>query len=166
MLDCGVLQWPCFWDQFVAAVDSTDLPDDSNFSYIRVSLKGEHKAAICFAGSHTLFDTSGIDGDKFRVILNLPILNRLRRELRLEWSRDGKGDESDLKFSLPYPEKYIQWSEGCKFFYSRWSLVLSFLWKNDIRKSLPHVLNRLLPLWSPVKPTLSVEKVMIPLRNV
>ena len=46
MFDCGVLQWPCLWDQFVAAVDSTDLPDDSKFSYIRASLKGEHKAAI------------------------------------------------------------------------------------------------------------------------
>ena len=36
-----VLQWQSFWDQFVAAVDSTDLPDVSKFSYLRASLEGE-----------------------------------------------------------------------------------------------------------------------------
>ena len=41
-----VLQWQSFWDQFVAAVDSTDLPDVSKFSYLRASLEGEPKAAI------------------------------------------------------------------------------------------------------------------------
>ena len=36
-----VLQWQSFWDQFVAAVDSTDLPDVSKFSYLGASLEGE-----------------------------------------------------------------------------------------------------------------------------
>ena len=120
----------------------------------------------CFAGSHTFLDMSGIDCDKYRVILTLPILSRLRRELRLEWSRDGKGFKSDLKLLLAFPEKEIQWRECFKCFYTRWGLVLSFLWKNVIRKLLPPLLSRLLPPWSPVRPTVSVEKVMIPLRKV
>ena len=41
-----MLQWQSFWDQFVAAVDSTDLPDASKFSYLRASLEGEAKAVI------------------------------------------------------------------------------------------------------------------------
>ena len=36
-----MLQWQSFWEQFVAAVDSTDLPDVSKFSYLRASLEGE-----------------------------------------------------------------------------------------------------------------------------
>ena len=41
-----VLQWQSFWNQFVAAVDSTDLPDVSKFSYLRASSEREPKAAI------------------------------------------------------------------------------------------------------------------------
>ena len=41
-----VLQWQSFRDQFVAAVDSTDLSGVSKFSYLRASLEGEPKAAI------------------------------------------------------------------------------------------------------------------------
>ena len=46
MFNGDMLQWQSFWDQFVAAVDSTDLPDVSKFSYLRASLEGEPKAAI------------------------------------------------------------------------------------------------------------------------
>ena len=41
-----VLQWQSFWDQFVAVVDSTDLPDVSKFSYLRASSEREPKTAI------------------------------------------------------------------------------------------------------------------------
>ena len=41
-----VLQWPSFWDQFEANVDSTDLPVISKFSYLRTLLEGEPKRAI------------------------------------------------------------------------------------------------------------------------
>ena len=165
-----VLQWQSFWDQFVAAVDSTDLPDVSKFSYLRASLEGEPKAAIqglsltsahyasaCkilkdrFGRKETIFFTHiqkllnlsvpskcsvfalwklnddlqahtrslatlGIDGDKYGVILTPLILSRVPLELRLEWSRDGKGHKSDLKFLLFFLEKEIQRRERSQMF--------------------------------------------------
>ena len=165
-----VLQWQSFWDQFVAAVDSTDLPDVSKFSYLRASLEGEPKTAIqglsltsahyasaCkilkdrFGRKETIIFTHiqkllnlsvpskcsvsalwklnddlqahtrslatlGIDGDKYGVILTPLILSRVPQELRLEWSRDGKGHESDLKFLLSFLEKEIQWRERSQMF--------------------------------------------------
>ena len=165
-----VLQWQSFWDQFVAAVDSTDLPDVSKFSFLRASLEGEPKAAIqglsltsahyasaCkilkdrFGRKETIIFTHiqkllnlsvpskcsvsalwksnddlqahdrslatlGIDGDKYGVILTPLILSRVPQELRLEWSRDGKGHESDLKFLLSFLEKEIQRRERSQMF--------------------------------------------------
>ena len=156
-----VLQWQSFWDQFVAAVDSTDLPDVSKINYLRASLEGEPKAAIqglsltsahyasvckilkdrfghketiifthiqklldlsmpskCSVSAlwklnddlqaHTLsLATLGIGGDKYGVILTPLILSRVPQELRLEWSRYGKGHESDLKFLLSFLEKKV-----------------------------------------------------------
>ena len=147
-----VLQWQSFWDQFVAAVDTIDLPDVSKFSYLRASLGGEPKAAIQGLSLTSAHDASArkilkdrfgrketiifthiqkllnlsvpskcsvstlwklnddlqahtcslttlkIDGDKYGVILTPLILSHMPQELRLEWSRDGKGHESDLKF--------------------------------------------------------------------
>ena len=154
-----VLQRQIFWDQFVAAVDSIDLPDVSKFSYLRASLEGEPKAAIqglsltsapyasarkilkdrfgrketvifthvqkllnlsvpskCSVSAlwklnddlqaHTCsLATLKIDGDKYGVILTPLILSHMPQELTLEWSRDGKGHESDLKFLLSFLEK-------------------------------------------------------------
>lgn len=42
----NVLEWPSFWDQFIAAVDSTDLPDVTKFTYLRSLLEGEAKESI------------------------------------------------------------------------------------------------------------------------
>ena len=47
-------------------------------------------------------DALGIDGDKYGVILTPLILSRLPQDIRLEWSREGKGHESDLKFLLEF----------------------------------------------------------------
>ena len=184
-----VLQWQSFWDQFVAAVDSTDLPDVSKFSYLRASLEGEPKAAIqglsltsahyasaCkilkdrFGRKETIIFTHiqkllnlsvpskcsvsalwklnddlqahtrslatlGIDGDKYGVILTPLILSRVPQELRLEWSRDGKGHESDLKFLLSILEKEIQRRERSQMFQE--SLGPSF--KSSVEERRPRV---------------------------
>ena len=181
-----VLQWQSFWDQFVAAVDSTDFPDVSKFSYLRASLEGEPKAAIqglsltsahyasaCkilkdrFGRKETIIFTHiqkllnlsvpskcsvsalwklnddlqahtrslatlGIDGDKYGVILTPLILSRVPQELRLEWSRDGKGHESDLKFLLSFLEKEIQRRERSKMFQE--SLGPSFKYSVEERR--------------------------------
>ena len=184
-----VLQWQSFWDQFVAAVDSTDLPDVSKFSYLRASLEGEPKAAIqglsltsahyasaCkilkdrFGRKETIIFTHiqkllnlsvpskcsvsalwklnddlqahtrslaalGIDGDKYGVILTPLILSRVPQELRLEWSRDGKGHESDLKFLLSFLQKEIQRREKSQMFQE--SLGPSF--KSSVEERRPRV---------------------------
>ena len=184
-----VLQWQSFWDQFVAAVDSTDLPDVSKFSYLRASLEDEPKAAIqglsltsahyasaCkilkdrFGRKETIIfshiqkllnlsvpskcsvsalwklnddlqahtrslATLGIDGDKYGVILTPLILSRVPQEVRLEWSRDGKGHESDLKFLLSFLEKEIQRRERSQMFQE--SLGPSF--KSSVEERRPRV---------------------------
>ena len=183
-----VLQWQSFWDQFVAAVDSTDLPDVSKFSYLRASLEGEPKAAIqglsltsahyasackilkdrfgreetiifshiqkllnlsvpskCSVSAlwklnddlqaHTRSLALGIDGDKYGVILTPLILSRVPQELRLEWSRDGKGHESDLKFLLSFLQKKIQRRERSQMFQE--SLGPSF--KSSVEERRPRV---------------------------
>ena len=58
-----VLQWQSFWDRFIAAVDSTDLPDVSKFSYLRASLEGEPKAAI-----HGLSLTSAYYASAYKIL--------------------------------------------------------------------------------------------------
>ena len=50
----------------------------------------------------------GIDGDKYGVILTPLILSRLPQDIRLEWSREGKGHESDLTFLLEFLQSEIQ----------------------------------------------------------
>ena len=199
-----VLQWQSFWDQFVAAVDSTDLPDVSKFSYLRASLEGEPKAAIqglsltsahyalaCkilkdrFGRKETIIfshiqkllnlsvpskcsvsalwklnddlqahtrslATLGIDGDKYGVILTPLILSRVPQELRLKWSRDGKGHESDLKFLLSFLEKEIQWRERSQRFQE--SLGPSF--KSSVEERRPRVATAsVLQATSTVKPS-------------
>ena len=215
-----VLQWQSFWDQFVAAVDSTDLPDVSKFSYLRASLEGEPKAAIqsvsltsahyasaCkilkdrFGRKETIIFTHiqkllnlsvpskcsvsalwklnddlqahtrslatlGIDGDKYGVILTPLILSRVPQELRLEWSRDGKGHESDgtSSFCYLFLRKKFNGEKGHKCFRSLWGQVLSPPLRNVGRELQLPQRSRLLPPWSPVRPAVFVGKI-IPLRN-
>ena len=79
--------------------------------------------------------TLGIDGDKYGVILTPLILSRMPQELRLEWSRDGKGHESDLKFLLSFLEKEIQRRERSQMFQE--SLGPSF--KSSVGERRPRV---------------------------
>ena len=199
-----VLQWQSFWDQFVAAVDSTDLPDVSKFSYLRASLEGEPKAAIqglsltsahyasaCkilkdrFGRKETIIFTQiqmllnlsvpskcsvsalwklnddlqahtrslatlGIDGDKYGVILTPLILSRVPQELRIKWSRDGKGHESELKFLLSFLEKEIQRRERSQMFQE--SLGPNF--KSSVEEHRPRVATAsVLQATSTVKPS-------------
>lgn len=41
-----VLEWQAFWDQFMAVVHNSDLPEISKFTYLRSLLEGEAKEAI------------------------------------------------------------------------------------------------------------------------
>ena len=165
-----VLEWPSFWDQFVATVDASDLPVVSKFSYLLSLLKGEAKQAVqglsmtskhydaackilkdrygrkeriifthiqkllnitipakCSVSvlwklsddllAHTRsLEALGIDGDQYGVILTPLVLSRLPQDIRLEWSRDGEGHESDLGFLLTFLEKEIQRRERSQVF--------------------------------------------------
>jgi hypothetical protein len=42
------LQWQPFWEQFDAAVDSSDIPDVTRLNYLRYLLTGDAK--ICVSG--------------------------------------------------------------------------------------------------------------------
>ena len=42
----NVTDWTAFWEQFEVAVDNTDLPDVTKFTYLRTLLKGEAKQAV------------------------------------------------------------------------------------------------------------------------
>ena len=52
-----------------------------------------------------------ITGEQYGAILTPMILSRLPQDIRLEWSRDGEGHESDLEFLLKFLSKEIQWRE-------------------------------------------------------
>ena len=57
----------------------------------------------------------GIDGKQYWVILTPMILSRMPHDIRMEWSRDGAGHESDLNFLLKFREKEIQVVRDRKF---------------------------------------------------
>ena len=58
--------------------------------------------------SHTRsLEALGICGTQYGVILTPLILSRLPQEVRLEWSREGEGHESDLSYLLKFLEKEI-----------------------------------------------------------
>ena len=50
----------------------------------------------------------GIVGSQYGVILTPLILSRLPQEVRLEWSREAEGKESDLSFLLDFLKKEVQ----------------------------------------------------------
>ena len=58
----------------------------------------------------------GIDGKQYGVILTPMILSQMPRDIRMEWSRDGGGHESDLNFLLKFLEKEIQRRERSQVF--------------------------------------------------
>ena len=70
-------------------------------------------------------ESLGIDGDKYGVILTPLILSRLPQDIRLEWSREGKGKESDLKFLLEFLKGEIQRRERSQMFRETISPVAS-----------------------------------------
>ena len=56
--------------------------------------------------SHTRsLEALGICGTQYGVILTPLILSRLPQDVRLEWSREGEGPESDLSYLLKFLEK-------------------------------------------------------------
>ena len=58
--------------------------------------------------SHTRsLEALGICGTQYGVILTPLILSRLPQDVRLEWSREGEGHESDLSYLLKFLEKEI-----------------------------------------------------------
>ena len=74
--------------------------------------------------AHTRFlATLGIDGAKYGVILIPLFLSCVPQELRLEWSRDGKGHESDLKFCYLFLRKNFSGEKDNKCFRSLWGHV-------------------------------------------
>ena len=59
--------------------------------------------------SHTrALENLGIAGSQYGVILTPLILSRLPLEVRLEWSREAEGKESDLDFLLDFLKKEVQ----------------------------------------------------------
>jgi len=50
----------------------------------------------------------GVKGDTCGVFLTPLILSRLPDDIRMEWSRDGEGKESDLKFLLTFLQREIK----------------------------------------------------------
>ena len=61
-------------------------------------------------------ESLGIDGDKYGVILTPLISSCLPQDIRLEWSREGIGKESDLKFLLEFLKGEIQRRERSQMF--------------------------------------------------
>ena len=47
-------------------------------------------------------ESLGVKGDKYGLFLTPVILSRLPNDIRMEWSRDGEGHESDLDFLLKF----------------------------------------------------------------
>ena len=70
-------------------------------------------------------ESLGIDGDKYGVILMSLILSRLPQDIRLEWSRETKGKENDLKFLLEFLKGEIQRRERSQMFRETISPVAS-----------------------------------------
>ena len=52
-------------------------------------------------------ESLGIDGDKYGVILTPLILSRFLQDIRFEWSREGNGKKSNLKFLLEFLKSEI-----------------------------------------------------------
>ena len=67
--------------------------------------------------SHTRsLEALGICGTQYGVILTPLILSRLPQDVRLEWSREGEGHESDLSYLLEFLEKEIMRRERSQVF--------------------------------------------------
>lgn len=58
----------------------------------------------------------GINGDQYGVVLTPVILSRLPQDIRLEWSRESLGHESDLEWLLKFLQKEIQRRERSETF--------------------------------------------------
>ena len=50
----------------------------------------------------------GVKGDQYGLFLTPVILSRLPHDIRLEWSREGSGHESDLKWLLKFLQREIE----------------------------------------------------------
>lgn len=165
------IEWTTFWERFTAAVDETDLPKVTKFTYLQSLLDGE--ASSCIRGlavtaahyddacellkkrfgrteriifSHLqalltvsvpegklkagtlrqLYDelqghvrsleALKVDGTTYGVVLTPLLVSRLPTSIRLEWSRDAEGHESDLQWLLNFLKQEIERRERCDTF--------------------------------------------------
>ena len=60
--------------------------------------------------------TLGVSGDQYGVFLTPVILSRLPHDIRMEWSREGSGHESDLNWLLNFLQKEIERRERSETF--------------------------------------------------
>ena len=60
--------------------------------------------------------TLGVAGDQYGVFLTPVILSRLPNDIRMEWSREGSGHESDLDWLLNFLQKEIERRERSETF--------------------------------------------------
>lgn len=58
----------------------------------------------------------GVSGDQFGVVLTPVILSRLPHDIRMEWSREGSGHESDLEWLLKFLQQEIERRERSETF--------------------------------------------------
>ena len=63
-------------------------------------------------------ESLGIRGSEYGVFLTPVILSRLPQDIRMEWSRDGEGKESDLDWMLTFLTKEIERRERSETFKS------------------------------------------------
>ena len=58
----------------------------------------------------------GIKGDTYGMFLTLVVLSRLPQDIRLEWAREGEGNEANLTFLLEFLSKEIKRRERSEVF--------------------------------------------------
>ena len=79
-------------------------------------------------------ETLGVAGDQFGVFLTPVILSRLPHDIRMEWSRDGSGHESDIKWLLNFCKRKLKEERGLKHLkmYLISQKIQTLIWKREM----------------------------------
>ncbi|XP_066956237.1 uncharacterized protein [Macrobrachium rosenbergii] len=109
-------EWQSFWERFGALLGQSSL----NVSFAPRS-KGAYVESLWKLQDQLLrhvrsLEALGISGDQYGVVLTPVILSRLLQDVRLEWSRQSAGHESDLEWLLKFLQKEIQHHERSETF--------------------------------------------------
>ncbi|XP_066967891.1 uncharacterized protein [Macrobrachium rosenbergii] len=109
-------EWQSFWERLVALADQSLL----NVSFGPRS-KGAYVESLWKLQDQLLrhvrsLEALGISGDQYGVVLTPVILSRIPLDMRLEWSRESAGHESDLEWLLKFLQKEIQRHERSETF--------------------------------------------------